>query len=274
LATIGLAKGLRPSVCAQTDTNVYHMVLAGRGVLKDVFDAGLRPRRPANPEPIHCQIEDKIIDFDLGGGRSATIPAEACYLKVCGTRQVLREITAQSIPLALAETRAWMAPICRHFARPVEELDAFLQKVRNGHKRFGWLGGEDENEGFGVGTPRPAGQSGLACIAVSLQHYGADTNRPVRILVAVTWERTWQEMRESPGLLRLPEGYEQFSMEPLETGPPFTASWIRKGEPPPASVLRELGPMGVQRLRDDYVTRMGLATPPVPFHPPAPGLNQ
>jgi hypothetical protein len=255
---------------AQTDTNVYHLDLSGPGRLKNVFDSGLRPKKESVQTTYRCGVEDKIINFDLANNHSATIPVENCYFRTIGSNHALIEIIAETIPLTVAEARAWMFPICLNFRRAPAELDAFLEKVRNGYQRFGWLA--DENEGFGVGTPRPAPESGGAGMGVWLQYLAGDSNCPVRIFLRVEWERPRSASRDSPTAMLPPKGYEQFSMEPEETGPPYTATWIRKGHPAPGESQRKLGATGVQRLRDEYMAKKGLTNPPTPFHPAAPEL--
>ncbi len=253
---------------AQTDTNIYRLDLRGHGCLKDVFDAGLRPKNESVGATLRCMVEDKIITFELGN-HAVTIPSESCYLKIRGTNQAIDEIMAESIPLTLAEVRAWMSPVCRNFGKPQNELDQFLEKVRKGYRRFGWLSDED-NEGFGMGTARPPLESDLASLGVWLKHYGASTNHPVRIQVAVYWERPHRYSRFPDPPLQAPKEYQQFSMEPDEKSPPYTATWIRKGWPAPVEVQRDYGPAGVQRLRDEYMARKGLTNPPTPFSPPLP----
>jgi len=264
---------------SQNDYKVHRIDLRGHGYLKDVFDAGLRPKHENGLEATRCFAEDRIICFDLGTNRAVTIPAERCDIRVHSTNQSLSELSAESIPLALAETRAWMLPICRTFGRPATELDEFLDKVRKGHKRFGWIGTEEDDDdeegikkgkgitGFGAGTPRPPSESDLPSIGASLRYYGADTNRPIQIQVFVYWERPYRTLGSPSTPLQPPQGYESFSMQPDRE---YTAEWIRKGFPPPANVLHDLGAGGVERLRKEYMQRKGLTTPPVPFAPPPP----
>lgn len=80
-----------------------------------------------------------------------------------------------------------MTPICRTFGRPLEDLDAFLERVQKGYDPFGWL--SDEHDGFGVGTPGAEHQSGRPSVGAGLRSYGGDTNRPVEIAVMVYWDR-------------------------------------------------------------------------------------
>jgi hypothetical protein len=252
-----------PPLIAQTDTNVYRLNLRGRGTLTDVFESGLRPKQLSSSDTYHCFVDFKLIQFDLGENITVTIPVELCDFKVFGTNQSLSEIRANTFPLTLDEARGWMSPICRTFGKSQAQLDAFLEKVGHGHRRFGWLGNEDE-EGFGVGTPRPAPESGRAAIVAGLRSYGGNTNTPVEIAVSVYWEPPRREFLGPLVPLQPPKGYEQFSMAPER---PYTPEWIRQGLPAPPLVQRDLGSNGVQRLRDEYLAMKGLTNSPTPFHP-------
>jgi hypothetical protein len=234
---------------AQWETNVYPLKLSGRADLKAVFDSGLRPKR--DNINFRCFVNDKIVRFDIGSDRVATIPAETCRFKIYSSNQALQSLDAETPPLTIEETRRWMIPICRSFGRTEKELNDFLGLVRNGDRGFGWLG--REAQGFVAGTPRPEMESGLAGMSVRLQHHAGDRQHPIRIVVAIEWERPRREIDYPQTPLQPPKGYETFSMEPE----PFVPSWIRRGEPAPDNVQREYGEAGVQRLREHYAEKMG-----------------
>ena len=252
---LGLSCLFTLPLSAQWDTNVYPLTLTGLGNLKDVFDSGLRPKR--ENAAYRCIVVDKTIRFDLGGDYVATIPAEMCLFKIFSSDQVLQSIEAETPPLTLAETRTWMSPVGRGFGRTAKELDDFLELVRNGHRGFGWLG-RDNIQGLVVTTPRPAPESGMAWMSVRLKHHAADPQRPIRIAVAIEWERPRREFDYPQTPLQSPKGYEDFSMEPE----PFVPSWIRRGEPASPEVQRQYGDAGVRQLREQYAAKMGRSNVP------------
>lgn len=244
------------SVQAQVDTNVYRIDLSGHGYLKDVFDSGLRPKRETMMRQ-SCLIRDRIIGFDLGSGRLAIIPAARCEFKVDSTNQALSEVQAETPPLNLEDAQIWMLPVCQAFGRTETDLNKFLDKVKEGYNRFGWLG--DENEGFGVGTPRPQRESGRASIGIRFKS-SFDKAKPVIISVAIYWERPRHELDFPSTPLQPPSGYEQFSMEPEEHVP----DWLRKGEEPSRFVTALYTAKQIRKMRAEYAAKLGHTNSPMP----------
>lgn len=262
-AALALFLALTPSALAW-DTNVYTLNLSGRGVLKDAFDAGLRPIR--RNETYQAYVEDKFIRFTLGGTQDVTLFVEQCRFRSFSSNQTFADVQAETPYLSLEEARAWMLPVCRKFGRSEKELDDFLTLVRNGHRSFGWIG-DDGQPSFVLRTPPAPAESDRARLGIRFQSHRSDRLRPLRIVLMIEWERPYPRDYSSPPL-RPPKGYETFSMEPV----PYIPSWVRHREPVPSTVQQEYGMEGAKRLREQYARESGnpeLATPSErPLQPP------
>jgi hypothetical protein len=234
---------------AQISGQSVRIDLQGHGYLKDLFDAGLQPKR-TDDGLSRCVVQEKMLTFDLGQNNSITIPAQSCFFHVLSDDS-LYEIQAASPPFSLEEARTWMAPICRTFGKPEQELDDFLAKVRNGYDHFGWLG--DENPGFEVGMSRPARDSGLPGMGARLQSRVRDNIHPVQIVVDVRWERPARTLIPHTSPLTPPKGYEQLSMEPVPEEP----EWLRKGEEPSSFVKSLYSTQEIERMREAYYAKHG-----------------
>lgn len=236
---------------AQIPDRTYRIDLSGHGYLKDLFDAGLEPKRSGDGLSM-CVVQEKMLDFDLGRSNAITIPADICFFHVTAD-DTLYEINATSPPMTLETARQWMLPICRRFGRTDRELDDFLAQVRNGYDHFGWAG--DDDEGFGAGMVRPPLNSGLPAVGARLQSRPGDKSHPVQIAVDARWEwKSWTLVSRNTPLMP-PKGYEQLSMEPV---PDEAPAWLRKGEEPDSFVKALYTPEEIKHMRDQYNARHGV----------------
>jgi hypothetical protein len=204
-------------------------------------------------------VEDKFLEFSVHGAGKFSIFADTVEFRV-GQNGLLSELTAYSPKLTVEETYLQMNPIVKAFGGAEAELAAFLEKVKKGLKHFG--GADDEVENYDLSTRRPEAESGETWMGVSLVWTGGFQDRPIRIRVGLTWARPIQLLRSPAAPIQAPAGYEQLSMEPG----PYVDEWIRKGEIPPPNVARQLGPEGVQRVREQYAASKGV--PQVSNQPP------
>jgi len=243
---IVLARGEQP------DTNVYRINLTGKGTLKDVFDAGLRPKRWDSSLANECFVEDKHIAFRVTDNHTATILASYCYFQVYADGS-LSSVKAESASLTSEDARKWMLPILAAFGKDTQELDAYLARMRSRSATADRSPILAQERSLSVGMPWPGAQSDKPSLGIALFQKW-DAERPFQIKVEIGWARPYSSMRSAAGPLQPPPGYEGFRIDTV----PYFAEWIRKGEAPPPDVERRFGKEGIQRLRDEYKASKGM----------------
>ncbi len=200
--------------CAQGD---YTLRLKDDLTLKDIFDAGIRPRQIRGMNSNACEFKADSFTLILPNGKPIVIKDGFGEFRVAGEGTITSITFYEDYKTGINEGLDRLLSYLPIFNGPETEQDVrtYIQRVRDAEDH--WVA-----EDFGVGNPQLSEkwQSG---IRASPSH---NKDKPLRIISAAG--RRYNSRNEEPprrartleNALVAPKGYEQFSMEPEPLAPP------------------------------------------------------
>jgi hypothetical protein len=184
--------------CRAQDTE-HTIDLRGQGTLKNVFEAGLEPRKVRGLERSLCEVEDTSLRFLLDGGHTFYIDAKRLDILVYDNDS-LGYLQAYTDYLTIDEAYKLADKLGQELGRPATGLKAFIEKLRSNPLAMAG--------GYGFCTNNQPRVNVFFLRGVSAE-------RPLRLAIKVEWIRPPLERRPRTQEIKPPIGYEHLSMEPL-----------------------------------------------------------